>query len=247
MDGFEKWGIDHLSHSSVEKFLKEPAMWVLKYIYNVDQAPSVKTAAGRVIEKYVALGLQDHDEDPNELGMSAQDELVSELPDAEMDKRTLAVPLIVPKLIEHYRPFGPLVSFQRKFTVVVPELSVPFIGFYDFEFPDSVFKDLKTTGTKKNNLEWGHRRQASLQAMGVFGAEVSFTYAVLTKEPYIMEHKLIDPDAGMAEVIQIGRRIERLLSVCDSPKDFTLLTVPDPEFYQWDRRTTQARIQHWGF
>ena len=138
--------VKHLSHSSLMCARIDTGYWWAKYYHKIYDAPSAAMPRGLAVEHGCAHfhngGEFDDPVEEAEKDFARRTALGFESDAKEREAANIA------PMVEQYRTLWDgeppeMVDYQRRVEVEVDGLSVPIIGFTDFEFEDSIW-DLKT-------------------------------------------------------------------------------------------------------
>jgi hypothetical protein len=154
---FDKFGIKHLSANSLNLFRTAPALWVVRYLYNVKDESSPAMQRGLDAEKAVYDRLCGVENPYN--------------------------PEMIDGILKELEPYGPLVSYQRELLYQPIGFPMPIKGFLDFEF-ESACVDLKTKRAMPKAIDYSHRLQGAFYAMAT-GKDQHFLYATDKKAQVI--------------------------------------------------------------
>ena len=257
MNGFEKYNIGHLSPSSLNLFLGQPAAWVLRYVGKYSDAGDKFAACrGTAVEAGMTALLLGTDLDgavrsaevnwglnvpkaPEGLvtdgsyeDMAREAEEVLERKRAAEAERVLIRPMVkrVAKAVSGWpRP----VSTQRRVSAAWrgdAEWPAPVIGYLDYEMPDCVV-DLKTTKALPSEPRADHVRQAAVYARAT-GLPVKLLY-VTPKKSATYELTQAQIDEGWRQIVAAAEALEIVLRTF-GPKELKQIYVPDFDHYVWN-------------
>jgi hypothetical protein len=161
MNSFQRFGIDHLSPSSLNLWRSGPGIWVLRYIGKLKDGGNAAMWRGTAVEQGFAALLRSKDLGmaktvaENSFHLNSRGEISDEI-DAERD-------LIDPMLEQCLRWKQPsdLNATQIKVEHWFDPLPIPVVGYLDFAFEETDV-DLKTTKTCPSKPRADHVRQVSL-------------------------------------------------------------------------------------
>ena len=149
---FERHGIDHLSASSINLFVAEPAMWAMQKLLGRKSGVGAAAHRGTSIEAGVEMGLFEPEapvEACQELAQARFNQLTVLSGDPNRDKEFAALAPSVAIALKELRQYGvPSAADgnrQHRIETPIEGVSVPFIGWLDFWFQDhAIIVDLKT-------------------------------------------------------------------------------------------------------
>ena len=259
---FEKFGIDHLSPSSLNAFSESPAMWVLERLLGHKRGPAAPAMGGTAVEAGVVVGLVNPTAELSECITVAQDMFADEIKRAfrfgDSDPRATkwkdAIPGMVSQGIHHLRPHGVPSSTQGKIEHRPEGLAVPILGYFDLQYDDSgVIVDIKATlrmpatddgGTVTAKLT--HARQVSFYKHCVSDNYGAYLAYLTDKKGTVCS--VPDTRLHRDALVQIALILQRFLSLSDDRRELAQLVCPDYEHFMFnDQRARRAALDVWGF
>ena len=249
MNSFESHGIEHLSASTCNMFASSPAMFVLTKVLKRPNVVGAAAHRGSAVEDGVTAGLLDRSLDVLQCAGIALDKfktLTALCGDPRLEKEQGAVPMMVEQALNALRPYGVPTSTQGEIRFEVEGLSVPFIGFYDFEWNDGkILVDLKTTHALQSQTSNSHARQLALYH-AARGSQSDAQIAYVTPKKYGV-YRLENAADHVKALSKIGLSIQKFLSITKDPDELASLVVPDVDsFYFADPLTRKAAFDVWG-
>jgi hypothetical protein len=254
MNAFARHGIDHLSASSVNLFIAQPALWCCSYL--LKKRPAVGPAAhrGTSIECGVEAGLFDPEMPVAEAQKIALAKFhgltrLSADPRIEKERETIApsVEVALAELRQYGVPSKPGEEHGRQSKVVLdlPGVSVPIWGFLDFQWLDhGIIGDLKSTARIPSAISDPHSRQGAIYTRAGSNMQTRMIYVSAKKlAAYVVE----DVDRHLAEFVRAAQAIERLLSLSDDGEKLTRCFAPDLTSFYWGDQSARALAHEiWG-
>jgi len=250
---FERHGIDHLSASSINLFVAEPAMWAMQKLMGRKSGVGAAAHRGTSIEAGVEMGLFEPDapvEACQELALSRFNQLTVLSGDPNRDKEAAAIAPSVAIALKELRQYGvPSAADgnrQHRIETSIDGVSVPFIGWLDFWFQDhAIIVDLKTQLRLSSKISQPHARQGAIYHAAHGNAEIRFAYVTPQK---IGVYRLDDPRTHLNAVAHIAQSIERFLGLSSDPEALTRSLSPNFDSFYWNDPTTRALGREvWGF
>lgn len=253
MNAFERHGIDHLSASSVNLFIAQPALWCCSYL--LKKRPPVGPAAhrGTAIEAGVEAGLFDPEmpvEECQKVALARFHSLTRLSADARIEKERDTIAPSVEVALAELRQYGipdkPLEGQrQHKISYMVSGVPVPVWGYLDFEWPQhGIIVDLKSTARVPSEISAPHARQGAIYAGPGGNRQVRFGYVSAKK---ITVYALENVGQHLASFVQAAQSIERLLSLSDDGEKLTRCFAPDlTSFYWGDASARRLASEIWG-
>ena len=252
MNAFATHGITHLSASSVNLYVSQPALWAASYL--MKKRPPVGPAAhrGTSIECGVEAGLFDPELPVAECQKLAQEKFHSltrlsadHRIEKERDVIDGSVAVALAELRQYGVPEKPADGRQHKLEIALVGVPVPIIGYLDFIWPQhGIIGDLKSTARIPSEISEAHARQGSLYLRHGSNLQCRMVYVSSKKlAAYVIE----DADKHIASFVQAAQAIERLLSLSDDPELITRCFAPDLSSFYWGDQSAR-RIAHeiWG-
>lgn len=246
---FERFGIEHLSPSSCNTFTSAPAAFVLQKVLKKTSAVGPAAHRGTAVESGIAHGLLDPSASLESCVTVAREEfnkLSALSQDPRVGKERDAIPEMVKVGLQELRTYGVPSSTQGHVSHEVEGLSVPIIGFYDFEFAHKgVLIDLKTTHSLPSQISMPHARQVSLyKACRGDNLSARITYTTSKK---VATYELENHRDHLRALERVALTIQRFLSISQDPLELASLVVPDVDsFYFKDPITRQQVFEIWG-
>jgi hypothetical protein len=250
---FERHGIDHLSASSINLFVAEPAMWAMQKLMGRKSGVGAAAHRGTSIEAGVEMGLFEPDapvEACQELAQARFNQLTVLSGDPNREKEFAAIAPSVAIALKELRQYGvPSAADgnrQHRIETSIDGVSVPFIGWLDFWFQDhSIIVDLKTQLRLSSKISEPHARQGAIYHAAHGNAEIRFAYVTPQK---IGVYRLDDPRTHLNAVAHVAQSIERFLALSDDPEELTRSLSPNFDSFYWNDPTTRALGREvWGF
>lgn len=252
MNSFEKHGIDHLSASSVNLFIAQPALWCASYL--MKKRPPVGPAAhrGNAIECGVEAGLFDPElpvEECQKMALAKFHALTRLSADHRIEKERDTIAPSVEVALAELRQYGvpekPEDGRQHKIEIMLEGVPVPVVGYLDFIWPNhGIIADLKSVGRIPAEISEAHARQGALYLRHGSNLQMRFAYVSPKK---IAVYVLEDAAANLASFVSAAQAIERLLSLSDDPEHLTRCFAPDLSSFYWGDQSARRIAQEiWG-
>jgi hypothetical protein len=143
---FDRFGIDHLSISSLRKFTEAPAAWVVTYLHKVRDDAGPAAWRGLAVEAGVDVLLFGGTESVANMNMQTEwDNKAQGLADdAAMKEYDALLPFLTQGMLAYAGKPVPL-QRQARITIQIPGVDVPLLGFADWVWAEGFGSDLKTT------------------------------------------------------------------------------------------------------
>jgi hypothetical protein len=253
MKAFEKHGMSHVSASTINGWIDQPALALLKIAgIRGDASPAMwrGTASEHAMNIYSAR----REQDVTSLIKTAQEEFdklhqesSAEVNEDKLNRERKAIEQYVTNGIEYLSDFmGDAVSpplLQGKLKFEHDELSVPILGYYDmlFENPHQVV-DIKTSASRPRQPTLAHSRQLSIYWAGT-GAEPWVWYVAKTG---VSAFTIDRPQIYFNQFIRAAKSLERVLSISDDIYECCQMFYPDVDHWKWDEVSRNAAKDIWN-
>ena len=235
MTGFARFGIKHLSPSSLNLWLAQPAMWTLKYVHGYKDEAGPAMARGTAVEAGLQALLVGSSVDGAVTAAHVNYDLNQPEPGDERDAERAVIEPMVRQLPALIGGWPPPVSYQRKVQAEYTGAStLPIIGYLDFEFEDCIV-DLKTTKALPGKARIEHVRQVGLYAHAT-GKPVKLLY-LTPKKASVISVSPEDAEAGWRQLRAAARALERTLTASPTADALSEFFVPDFDSYHWDEKS----------
>ena len=251
MNAFTKHGINHLSASSINTFIAQPAAWCARYLMHKKLPVGTAAHRGTAVEVGIDVGVSNPDATLDQcvkIATERYDALVK-APVIGEDKERDGIPAMVEMGITALKDYGlpekPAIGGgQQKIEIAVPELPVPVIGYLDFDYPQhGIIVDLKTTHRIPSQISPAHAIQGALYVHNS-NIEMRFCY-VSTKK--VAVYRLDNIDQHYARFLQAAKALENFLSLSDDGEALTRSMVPNIESFYWNSEAARSVAQEiWG-
>ena len=247
---FEKHGVGYLSPSSINKFRKDPAKWLVNIAGYRDTIYEPAMTYGTIVEYGITHGCLHPEADIDEciaLAMSRYDVIHKEIFDLGLKdkydfdgciKRQVLLPNALRVAIPQYRSFGKLVKAQHKVEYKFDDIPIPIMGYIDMEYADCV-RDIKTTGSTPK-LRSDYQRQVSFYALATGKrAVLDYVYSTKTKTE-LVTIPVNDVEKHQKDIYRIAKKMMQLLSFSSDIHEVCQMSclVPDT--------TNEDFMKQWG-
>ncbi len=244
---FERYGIDHLSPSSINAFAASPALFVLERVMKRRQPVGAAAHRGNAVEHGVALGLNGKTVEECVAEAEAKYRMLTAMcGDHRKSAEAESISDMVRQGLKELRPYGEPSSTQGKVQHYVDGLGVPLIGFYDFEWIDhGILLDLKTTHKIPSKISTSHARQVALyRACRGDNLEARLSYVSTRKA---VTYRLENAGEHIRALERIAFTIQRFLSISNDPAELAAIVSPDVDsFYFADPGARAAALEVFG-
>lgn len=232
---FEKFGIRHLSPSSLNKWRSSPGLWALSYLGGFREPGNESMWRGSAVEAGLAVWME-----TNDLEAANKAALVRFMDDGgnEGDEMDCLAPMLDQAIIEFGKISAKLSATQIKVEHYFDGVEVPVIGYCDFIFEDGSIFDLKTANRMpdKGQAKPDHGRQAALYSVAR-NAPSSLVYVTTKKAVTI-------PVGGNERVTMIdemrrdAESLRRYLALHDTAESAILSLPMNSDDWKWKSSAT---------
>lgn len=235
-EGFARFGIDHLSASSINLWTSAPDIWVAKYLVGRSTPFGPAPLRGQCVEDAVAAILSGEEEAAAIKAAHARfDRRFLIADEASTKERDLIAPM-TRLAVEELRPFGKpefTAEGQEKITITArfDGWSIPVWGFLDFCFPaHGLVADLKTTARIPSSMSPEHVLQRCLYSAAKGNQATRFLY-VSSKTARWLEDGDVALTLARAKT-QIAR-LDAFLRACPDADTARAIVPHDPNSFFW--------------
>ena len=247
---FEKWDLLPMSPSKLRGFTTYTGQFIVEKIYKRLGTSSPPALAGNTVEPMLQDYLEGKEVNVDEYLTKFKTETL----DFPIRDDVVKYVDLIPKMFEQSKAFKDIVadkeqhSYQEELFTEV--MGVPFRGFSDFVYKKDnklYMYDLKTKGRMAINhydklQQWFYRK--ALQE--TYGLEVECYLFIVT--PVKSHLEPIDfIDEYEIEISNGLKSMNKVLELCNEPKDFAYLYQPNVDDFFWrSPHLYQARKDIWG-
>ena len=258
MNGFALHGIHHLSASSLNLWVAEPAIWAMEKLRGMRGPPSAAMVRGRAVEEGIHAGLIDP-VCPLQIcidaAMASFDREMVFSGDDRRESERAQIPGYVEHGLAELRQYGAPSGYQDRVEIRLDDVPVLIIGFLDWRFDQhGLIVDLKTTERLPSAISLTHARQGAVynNALGNHRMRFAYVKPIAAKKDgravAVYELERVEVDRQLIALRQIALRLERFLSLSRDPHELCALIVPDYERFHWNNAVTRARgVEVFGF
>jgi hypothetical protein len=227
---FDQFDIEHLSASSVNLFIQDIPLFIVRYLAKnksptnpamlrgtvIDHAIGNKTSVAEAQKEFMAL-----------MNYEKKQGNVFDQEKAETEYNNIKKYLEVG--IPFYKKFGEPVSYQKKVELQYEDLPIPIIGYVDMEYSDCI-RDIKTTAKRPSALLPPVQRQIALYGSALEKhAYADYLYVTKTKAE-VITFEVDDINMRLNEVYRVASAMMNLLQNNDIN---SLVDQFYPDFSNW--------------
>ena len=253
-DPFEHHGVGHLSASSINEYIQNPARWLLHVSGYRDNIGIPAMWRGKAVDQAITSALLDDLTD---------DQAVEEAKEAyaadEVDALSEGLPVNQKKAqsegeaverylriaLPHYRALGKPIASQKKIMLEYDWLGVPIIGYLDLLY-DGVVRDIKTVGRLPSAVPQTVSRQLSIYATAEQCLPIVDYIHSTKSSAQVVVMPVPDVEGHMKIVEQASRQMQKLLSYSSDIHEIAQLLMPDFDDWRWSEGEKQAARKLWS-
>ncbi len=233
---FARFGVEHLSATSMNQFRADPALGILYLVYNIREQCSPAMHRGSAVDETIGALLSDEDSmnqsSACDLATRTYDALISKTDEVyaqhaiakERDVVIACMQRCYPIMSDWDKPL----SYQQSINLSLQDIEVPVIGYIDLRYPGEV-RELKTSGKRRRSIIDDHAFQVSTYAMAIRQESGAWPSAVLDYIcPTGMESfQLQNGNKWVKRVVDTANSIRWLLAAAATEAELCQLFQPD--------------------
>jgi len=245
---FDKYGMEYFSPSSINKFRRDPAKWLVNIAGYKDNAYSPAMSFGTCVEKGITVGCRtnspisvcvdyankEYEKIHERIG---NEELAKPYDFEKCKEKQNQLERVLEAIVPLYRKFGEPIDDQTRVEVDVG-LPIPIIGYIDMLYEDTV-RDIKTTGVQPK-VRNDYERQLALYSTAT--DKPPFIDAVYVTKYKVELHtfKVQNVDKHFGELVRIATKMMNLISKSTDIKEVCQLSCLEPDI------SNEDFMKQWG-
>jgi len=241
---FEQFDIEHLSASSINLFIQNPPLFIVRYLAKHKSPTNPAMLRGTVIDHAIGnkTSIEDAQVEFKSLMSYEQSQGVmfdQEKADTEYNNIEKYLSIGLP----FYKHLGEPVSYQKKVEIDVG-LPVSVIGYTDLEYEDCI-RDIKTSAKKPPALLPPVQRQLAIYATALEKDHAYADYIYVTKtKSEVITFEIDDISMRLDEVYRASLAIMNLLQNNDV-NSLVDQFYPDLSHWMWSDSDIQVAKELW--
>jgi len=252
-DNFSKFDLLPMSYSKLNSWKSYQTQFIINKIYKMKTGTNPAMFTGVIVEELLKDLLEGNESENNTY--HALKDFQRELADYHDQDEVAKYLKLIPKYYENCRAlfnrFGnqPLHSYQEELTVEIE--GIPFVGYSDFVWDlgdEGMFMfDLKTKGRMALNHSDKLQQLIYKKALEEkYQKPVHCNLFVVTPTKHHFE-EITFTDEHEIEIKNILKGMDRVLQLCNTPKDWAYIYQPNVDDFFWKNpKLVEARKQIWG-
>ena len=249
MNIFEKHNIHYLSPSTINLFISQPALCMLKLAGYTDDEVGPPAWRGTAVDKAVGEGVikgweLEHLTKKAILNFKEEylnyPHLITPKFKEKAEKEEKSITPMIKNAMDFYKPLGEVKSVQGKITMFFDDIEVPYIGYYDLEYEDTI-RDTKTVSRAMSAIANSAKRQVSVYSFAK-NKQAWIDY-VTTKE--VRSFKLENAEYWLKQVEIATHSLKRILSFSDNIHECCRLVYPDLDHWIWSKTMSETARRVW--
>ena len=246
---FKKHDVNHLSASTINLWISQPALCLLKIAGLSDHEAGPAAWRGSATDIAITeAAFQPHTPDDKLIGEALNafdtkvEETTNEVPEDKIKKERDTLHKYVSVGAKFYRNIKerPIES-QGRVVANIGEIDVPFFGFFDLLYDDKV-RDIKTVGRKVSELTQAASRQASIYGHAT-KREPWIDY-VTQKE--VLSFKVTNPQYHLRQLEIAALGLQKVLSHSNDIIECCQLVYPDLDHWMWTETMKRIAKDVWN-
>lgn len=259
-NAFDTHGIEHLSASSINLYISDPAYWIMKYLFKKELPGSPAMWRGSVVDQAIGKYFGMLKNQPRNKSLTAvQEDAVKSMGDYykeeiakgyEIDidkhkKETSLVPQYIKTAVDHYKQFDEIETYQEKIVFEDKDIPVPIIGYLDLKY-DGVVRDIKTVSRSVAENTYAIKRQVALYGH-VLNCVPIVDYIYCTKyKNDVFSYAVYDVESNVEMLKKGALGIMKLLSISDDKNYLASLFLPNLDDWRWGEEQTKEAKSIWS-
>lgn len=241
---FEEHGIEHLSASSINLFIQNPPLFIVRYLAKHKSPTNAAMLRGKVIDHAIGNKTSVKEAQSEFMAlMNYQKKQGVAFDQEKTDKEYSNIEKYLSIGIPFYEHLGEPVSYQKKVEIDIG-LPVSVIGYVDLEYEDCI-RDIKTSAKKPSALLAPVQRQLAIYATALEKDHAYADYIYVTKtKSEVITFEIDDISMRLDEVYRASLAIMNLLQN-NNINSLVDQFYPDLSHWMWSDSDRQAAKELW--
>ena len=256
---FETHGIDHLSPSSINCYIDDVPLWIMRYLYGYRNGGGPAMWRGTAVDHAVGnffgcngkkLSLPEAIKESDSEYKRLLDYCNTQYPEQIVDidkynREGRMVSSYTKAALEFYSKLGEPSSYQKEISLNLEDVPVPITGFIDLQYKD-IIRDIKTTGRMPSEVSSAHARQLSVYAKAEGCVPLLDYICVSSKGSEVVTQPVEGVEAHIKVVRQVALAIMNLLSFSNDKQAIAELFYPNLDDWKWGDDEKRFAEQIWS-
>lgn len=209
---FDQFEIEHLSASSINLFIQDIPLFIVRYIAKHKSPTNPAMLRGTVIDHAIGnkTSLAEAQKEFKKI-MNYQKKQGNVFDKDKADTEYNNIEKYLEVGLPFYNDLGEPVSYQKKVELQFDDLPIPVIGYVDMEYSDCI-RDIKTTAKKPSTLLPPVQRQIAIYATALEKNRAYADYLYVTKtKAEVITFEVDDIYTRLNEVYRVASAMMNLL------------------------------------
>jgi len=245
-DPFQIHEIEHLSPSSINTFIDDVPMWIMRYLFKYRHGGNPAMWRGTVVDhavgnlygyneknKHLTIpeALKESEREFKTLKHYCKKEYPSQtIDDTKYKREGATVSTYAKTALDFYKKMGKPTAYQKQVNLFIEDIPVPIMGYIDLQYQD-IIRDIKTTGRLPSKVSDAHARQVSVYAKAEGCSPVLDYVYVSSKGNEVVTRPVDNVDEHINVVRKVSLAIMNFLSF--SNDKYVLAQSVYPNFDDW--------------
>jgi uncharacterized protein YozE (UPF0346 family) len=242
-DPFANFGIEHLSSQSINLFVSNLPLFIVRYLWEYKSPTNAAMLRGSVIDKAIGeyKSISETQTDFKKLVYWHKSRGVV-FDKNKVDKELNNISNYLELGIPYYKNLGKFKSYQKKVELNHEDLPIPIIGYIDLEYENCI-RDIKTTAKTPKLTDQVSRQLAIYSTALDKPAFADYLYVAKTKQE-VVTFEIQDVNDRINEVYRIALAMMNLLQNNDIN---ALVDSCYPNFadWMWDEGSIEVAKELW--
>lgn len=255
---FDVHGIEHLSPSSINTFLDDKAMWVMRYLFGYKNGGGPAMWRGSAIDGGIGayFGFEDQLYSTTECidlvklyYATDKKRCRADFPKQSIDEKKYIeeedrLERYFKTAVNFYDDIGVPKDYQKRIELQLPDLPVPIIGYIDLMYENTI-RDIKTTARTPSKVFEGHARQVSVYGKAENCVPILDYVVVTAKDEKVVSYTVEDVDRHIRTVEQVAYSIMQFLSYSNDKYELANGCYPNIDDWKWGEDEINFAKQIW--
>ena len=246
---FERFNLEHLSSQSVNLFISNLPLFIIKYLVGYRSPMNAAMLRGITSDKMIGeiaidptIELSDILERGHKYFNESIEDLVDQPEKILNEKNNISKYINIG--VPFYKKLGKPETYQERVELNFDEIPIPIIGFADLSYKDCV-RDIKTTARKPSEMPDQVQRQLAIYATALEKPRAFADYLVVSKtKEQVITIELEEVNMRLDEVYRTSLAIMNLLHNNDI-NSLVDQTYPDFSDWRWDAGSIAEAKKLW--